>query len=47
MLDKILELETKIVNLDRRGDANKIMEGLKDILKELETKLYQLDREEK
>ena len=45
--EKFIDLDTKILNLEKRGDANKIMEALKEIVKELETKVFGLDREEK
>ena len=40
MFDKISELENKVVMIDRRGDANKIMESLKDIINQLEVRLF-------
>eukprot|EP01006_Ploeotia_vitrea_P035349 TRINITY_DN65860_c0_g1_i1.p1 TRINITY_DN65860_c0_g1~~TRINITY_DN65860_c0_g1_i1.p1 ORF type:complete len:119 (+),score=1.46 TRINITY_DN65860_c0_g1_i1:841-1197(+) len=47
VFDKLQDLDTKVINLDRRGDANKIMEGMKEILKELEAKMYAIDKDGK
>ena len=41
--EKVADLESKCTQLDRRGDANKILESLKDILAQLEGRLYTLE----
>jgi hypothetical protein len=41
--EKLTDIDSKCVQLDRRGDANKILESLKDILAQLEGRLYTLE----
>ncbi|EGR34694.1 scp-like extracellular protein, putative, partial [Ichthyophthirius multifiliis] len=46
VLDKISELENKLVIIDRKGNANEVNESLIKALKDLDEKLYALYRED-
>lgn len=42
--DKIASIESKLVELDRRGDANVVLDEARDLVRAVEVKIYDLQR---
>ncbi|KAL4506480.1 hypothetical protein ABPG72_000051 [Tetrahymena utriculariae] len=43
--DKISEIETRLITLDRKGDANQFLEQSRELVRQLEAKLYDQERQ--